>query len=68
MTNKVSFEGSFMTDNFLTVVFVCTLVIAVLIFLFKGKDESMSFLGVIINIIVSLFLLTLMWIGIKSLF
>lgn len=67
MANNTSFEGSFMTDNFLTIVIVSSFVIAFFIFLSKGKDESKSFLGVVMVIIVALFLLTLMWVGIKSL-
>ena len=68
MANNVSFDESFMTDNFLTIVFVSSLVIALFIFLSKGKDESKSFLGVVMVIIVALFLLTIIWVGIKSLF
>lgn len=57
-----------MTDNFLTIVFMSSLVIAILIFLLKGKDESKSFLSVVIVIIIALFLITLMFFGVKSLF
>lgn len=57
-----------MTDNFLTIVFMSSLVVAILIFLLKGKDESKTFGSVVIIIIVALFLLTLMFFGIKSLF
>lgn len=68
MENNGSFEGSFMTDNFLAIGIVSSLVIAFLIFLSKGKDESKAFLEVVMVIIVGLFVLTLMWVGIKSLF
>ncbi|PKB14989.1 hypothetical protein [Flavobacterium sp. 5] len=68
-TNRGNFfEGSFMTDDFLTVVFMSSFVIAILIFLFKGKEESKTFLSTIVVIIVALFLITLMLIGIKSIF
>lgn len=56
-----------MTDDILTIVFMSSLVIAILIFLFKGKDESKTFVSVIIVVIVAFFLLTLMFFGVKSL-
>jgi hypothetical protein len=55
-----------MTDDFLTIVVMSSVVIGTLIFLFKGKNESKSFFEVII--IVAIFLLTLVFYGVKSLF
>ncbi|WP_294963580.1 hypothetical protein [uncultured Flavobacterium sp.] len=68
MSDKVVLEDNFMTDNFLTVIFMISLLIAVLVFLFKGKDELKTFLSFVVVVIITLFIISVVLIGVKTLF
>ena len=68
LANKVSLEGGFMTDNFLTTVFIIALIIAFLLYIFKSKETGKYFFWLSIVVIAAFYILTLIWIGFKSIF